>query len=245
MKRLGALALALAAGCGGASNPNAPALHDVEAAVRAFDRALGISTAFVVSGNVDVTATPEIIANSLYGRVQAEAAGCVSATHSGPTVHADLGGGCTLATASMRAGGTIDLTVGPDPNGGILVALTLAATVDGQALGGSFDVATPNGSAFTYAGALTLDGTMASLPLVRAGIASGGATLDAANGKANAAPLGLAAVHERFAGCYPDDGVATVGTLAVTFASDTPQSGSATSAGGATLLPRRAGCPPR
>jgi hypothetical protein len=80
---------------------------------------------------------------------------------------------------------------------------------------------------------------------VNAGIAGGGATLDASHTTANGATFALAAVHERFAACYPDDGVATLGTLAVTFASDTPQTGSImiSTSTNATTLPRRTGCP--
>src|SRR5205807_632108 len=106
------------------------------------------------------------------------------------------------------------------------ITFTLAVTVDGQPLSGNFVVATPSGSAFSYAGSLTLDGTTVTTPLVNAGIAGGGATLDASHATANGATFALAAVHERFAGCYPDGGVAMLATLAVTFASDTPQTGS-------------------
>jgi hypothetical protein len=180
-------------------------------------------------------------------RVQSEAAGRVTATSSSAdaSVHADFGAGCALATAMMHAGGTVDAVVAPDPAGGMDVTLTLAVTVDGQALAGSFVVATPNGNSFSYGGSLMLDGTSVGVPLLNAGIAGGGATLDAPHATANGAMLALAAVHERFFACYPDGGVATLGTLGVTFASDTPQSGSVTvsTSSNATTLPSRSGCP--
>ncbi|MGZ3407260.1 MAG: hypothetical protein ACXVAN_12500 [Polyangia bacterium] len=247
MKRLALLLLALGAGCGSPADANGKALHDVEAATRALDRAVGVQTAFVTTGNIDTGATPAIIAGAILNRVQSEAAGCVSATSSSSdaSVHADFGGGCALATAMMHAGGTVDAVVTPDPAGGIDVTLTLAVTVDGQALAGDFVIATPNGNSFSYAGTLTLDGTMVTTPLLNAGIAAGGATLDAAHATANGAALALAAVHERFAACYPDGGVTTLGTLGVTFASDTPQTGSITisTSTNSTSLPTRAGCP--
>jgi hypothetical protein len=247
VNRLALLACALVAGCGSSSGGNNPALHDVEAATRALDRAVGVQTAFITAGNIDTGATPAIITGALLNRVQSEAAGCVTATSSSvdASVHADFGTGCALATAMMHAGGTVDAVVAPDPAGGMDVTLTLAVTVDGQALAGSFVVATPNGNSFSYGGALTLDGTSLVVPLVNAGIAGGGASLDAAHATANGAALALTAVHERFAACYPDGGVATLGTLGVTFASDTPQTGSitiSTSTSG-TTLPSRTGCP--
>jgi hypothetical protein len=124
------------------------------------------------------------------------------------------------------------------------VLLTLAATVDGQPLAGSVTVATSNGNSFSYAATLTLAGTSVDAPLLHAGVVAGGATLDAPNATANGAPLALAAVHQRFAGCYPDDGVATLRTLGVTFASDTPQTGTVTLSTKKTAqLPKRTGCP--
>ena len=243
MKRL-ALVFALAAGCGAPADPNGKTLHDLEAATRALDRAVGVQTAFVTTGNIDTGATPAIIAAAILNRVQSEAAGCVMATASDATVHADFGAGCALATASMHAGGSVDATVAPDPAGGVDVTLALAVTVDGEALAGSFVVTTPNGNAFGYAGTLTLDGTTVTTPLLNAGIAAGGATVDAAHATANGSALTLAALHERFAACYPDGGSATLGTLGVTFASDTPQTGSVTlSTTKTSTLPARAGCP--
>jgi hypothetical protein len=246
VKRL-ALLLVLGSGCGSPADSNGKTLHDVEAATRAIDRAVGVQTAFVTVGNIDTGATPAIIAGAILNRVQSEAAGCVTATSSSSdaSVHADFGAGCALATAMMHAGGTVDAVVAPDPAGGVDITLTLAVTVDGQPLAGNLVVATPDGNAFSYAGTLTLDGTTMTTPLVNAGIAGGGATLDAAHATANGTALALGAVHERFAGCYPDEGTATLGTLAVTFASDTPQTGSImiSTSSSATTLPKRTGCP--
>jgi hypothetical protein len=247
VKRLALLLLVVGCGCGSPADSNGKTLHDVEAATRAIDRAVGVQTAFVTVGNIDTGATPAIIAGAILNRVQSEAAGCVTATSSSSdaSVHADFGAGCALATAMMHAGGTVDAVVAPDPAGGVDITLTLAVTVDGQPLSGTLVVATPDGNAFSYAGSLTLDGTTVTTPLVNAGIAGGGATLAAAHATANGAALALSAVHERFAGCYPDEGTATLGTLAVTFASDTPQTGSImiSTSSSATTLPKRTGCP--
>jgi hypothetical protein len=235
----------LAAGCGAGSDPNAAALHDVEAATRALDRAVGIQTAFITSGNIDTGATTAIIASAILNRVQSEGAGCVTATASDNTVHADFGGGCALATASMHAGGTVDVDVESDKVTGVVATFTLAVTVDGAPLAGTFATSTTDGNSFTYASdGLTLDGTTATAPLLTAGIAESGATLSADHASANGAALVLDAVHERFAGCYPDEGTATRGVLAVTFASDTPQTGNvALSTGKSASLPTRSGCP--
>jgi len=234
-----------AAGCGAGSDPNAAALHDVEAATRALDRAVGIQTAFLTAGNVDTGATTTIIANALLNRVQSEGAGCVTATASANTVHADFGGGCALATASMHAGGTIDVDVESDKVTGVVATFTLAVTVDGAAVDGTFAATTTDGNSFTYGSdGLTLDGTTATAPLLTAGIADSGAALSAGHATANGAALVLDAVHERFAGCYPDEGTATLGALAVNFASDTPQTGTvALATGKSASLPARSGCP--
>ncbi len=239
-------ALALVAGCGSASKSSATALREAELATRAVNRALGVSTAFVAAGNVNVGATPAIIASALENRVQSEAGSCVSTTKTDNQLHADFGAGCALATAMMHAGGTIDLSVATAANAGVTIDGTLALTVDGGSkLSGDFTIATATGDAFSYAGALTLDGTTVMLPLVQAGIGAGGATVDARNATVGADTLLLTAVHQRFAGCYPDDGVAAVGAVAVTFANGTPQSGQVTlSTGGTASLPTRAGCPP-
>lgn len=244
MKRL-LVALALAAGCGSQPDPNTRALHDVEAATRAVDRALGISTALVTAGNVNVGATPEILAGAVENRLLSEAAGCVAETRSGATLHADFTH-CALATASMHVGGSVDVAVTAAARGGVDITATLAVTVDGGTLTGNFVISTVNGDAFTYAGTLSLDGTAVAVPLVNAGIAGGGATMDASNATANGVALTLTAVHQRFAGCYPDDGAATLGALGVSFANATPQSGGVTLAGGGSdTLPVRAGCPPK
>jgi hypothetical protein len=233
-------------GCGGGSDPNATTLHDLETSTRALNRAVGIQTAFITTGNIDTGATTMIIANAILNRVQSEALGCVMATVSGATLHADFGSGCALATASTHVGGTVDVEVDTDPTtpGGIVITLTLATTVDGQSLGGSFAVSTPDGNSFSYAGTLTLDGTTVTAPLITAGIAEGGATLDGMHATANGVALTLTALHERFAACYPDDGAAMLGTLGVTFADDTPQTGSVTlSTNNGAKLPKRSGCP--
>ncbi|MDB4965709.1 MAG: hypothetical protein JWN44_1398 [Myxococcales bacterium] len=236
-----------AGGCGSSSAPDAQALHDVEGAVRAVNRAIGVHTAFMTVGNVDTGATPEIIATSLWGRVMAEASGCVTATHTGATVHADFAADCMLATASMRAGGSVDIVVEPEATGGRRATMTLQLTVDGELLAGDFVVSTPNGQSFTFsADALTLGATTVTVPLVKAGIAGGGATMDALNATAGAAGAGfsMTAVHQRFAGCYADEGVATLGAVTVTFSSVTPQTGAVQLAAGRSgTLPPRTGCP--
>src|SRR5262249_15857380 len=144
-------------------------LHDVELATRALDRAVGIQTAFVTAGNINTGATTAIIASAILNRVQSEGTGCVTASATDNTVHADFGPSCALATASMHIGGTVDVSVDPDSaTGGVVVTLTLANTVDDTgALAGSFAVSTPDGNVFSYASdALTLDGTSVTAPLL-------------------------------------------------------------------------------
>src|SRR5439155_15580766 len=133
------------------SDPNLAGLVGVEAAVRAVDRAVGVQTAFITVGNVDTGATPDIIATSLWGRVMTEASGCVTATHAAATVHADFAPDCMLATASMRAGGSVEIVIEPEATGGRKATFTLALTIDGgDALAGDFVVSTPTGQSFTY-----------------------------------------------------------------------------------------------
>jgi hypothetical protein len=112
-------------------------------------------------------------------------------------------------------------------------------------LSGQFAVSTPDGNVFSYAAdGLTLDGTSVTAPLLDAGIAAGGATLDGDHATVGGTPFLLAAVHQRFAGCYPDDGGATLDMLEVDFASETPQTGHVMlSTGAGATLPTRAGCP--
>lgn len=248
MRPLVLLVPLVAAACGASADPNAKALHDVEAATRALDRALGVQTAFVTSGNIDTGATTTIIANALVNRVMSEAAGCVTTMPTADnTMHADFGASCALATAGMHVGGTVDGRVDPDATtGGVVVTLQLDVTVDGGSpLTGDIVVSTPDGNVFTWASdGLTLDGTLMTAPLATGGIASMGATIDVDHGTANGAPLILATVHQLFFGCYPDDGGATLGTLEVDFASDTPQNGKVMlSTGKSATLPARTGCP--
>ena len=127
----------------------------------------------------------------------------------------------------------------------MVVTFTLAVTVDGAPLAGTFAASTRDGNIFSYASdGLTLDGTTVTAPLLTAGIAESGASLSADHATANGAALVIDAVHERFAACYPDDGTATLGALGVSFASDTPQTGNVTlSTGKSTSLPARSGCP--
>jgi hypothetical protein len=241
------LALALAAGCGSPTTKDAPQLREIEVATRAVDRALGLSTALVIAGNVDVGATPDIIAAALVNRLQSEAAGCVNAVNTMNTVHADFGASCALATAMMHAGGTVDLTVTQQMmTSEVDIAAQLALTVDDGTLAGSFVITTTDGDNFTYSGMLTLDGVTVNVPLVNAGIGAGGATMDAMKLTADGTAFTLTAVHERFSGCYPDDGVATLGSFAVTFANGTPQDGQVMlDDGSGAALPTRTGCPPK
>ena len=248
MRRIALLVALVAVGCGGTTNSNATPLHDVEAATRALNRALGIQSAFVTSGNIDTGATTTIIANALVNRVMSEGAGCVTtAPTTDNTMHADFGASCALATAGMHVGGTVDGRVDPDATtGGVVVTLTLAVTVDGGTpMTGDIVISTPDGNVFTWASdGLTLDGTTMTAPLATGGIASMGATVDVDHGTANGAPLILATVHQLFFGCYPDDGGATLNMLEVDFASDTPQTGHVMlSTGSGATLPARAGCP--
>jgi hypothetical protein len=248
-------ACACVCGCGGAdSGPSSSRLHDVEAATRAANRGLAMSTAFVGAGIIEVSEPDATLALAVYQHVKAETNGCAMATPMSNQLAVDFGHGCTLGTGAILYGGMVAATVAHDANG-VTVALTLDGTVDGQKLSGTFAISTADGNAFTYAGDLILDGAHAGYPMLTAGIASSGAQATATGTLVQpegAIGLSLQGLHQRFTGCFPDMGSVSLalssGTLSVSFASDAPQTGLASYANGsqspsAITLPARAGCP--
>jgi hypothetical protein len=198
----------------------------------------------------------DTLALAVYQHVKAETNSCVMATPQGSSVHADFGGGCTLGTGALLYGGTVDAVITHPTSATVSVTLTLDGTVDGQPFAGTFVVSTPDGNAFDYAGDLTLDAAHATYATLSAGVASQGAqgsgmgTLDQPEGTLS---LSLVAVHQRFTGCYADEGEIDLElggmTVGLGFASGTPQSGTATWAVGKSaptdvMLPARMGCKP-
>jgi hypothetical protein len=225
--------------------------------VRALDRAVGVSASFVGTSTIDKTQSESDIALSVYQRVKAETGTCATAMPSGATVMVDFGGGCTLSSGGLVVGGTVSATVTKDATQ-VTVTLTDALTVDAdqEPLAGTLTLTTPDGSTWSYAADVTLTGVEAKTSALAAGIADQGATLDVKNGSlkgtSGSYAFVLGAVHERFAGCYPDDGMASIGSGAnvysAMFMSDTPQSGDVLFSTASTTmqiaLPKRSHCPP-
>ncbi len=251
--------LVLAAGCGSSAvDPNVDRLSDLEAALRGIDRAVGVTTAFVFTGIVDTTQPAETIASAIGQRFMSETGGCATVTIAGTMVDVDLGGGCTLASTNQVYKGTVHAEA-QKPTGEVVIPLTLTLTVDAQPLTGSLEISTTDGNVFSYKSDLTVNTVVHVVtPVLQAGIGAFGSSIDVMGtivGKSVPTAPGLTlmttGVHQRFAGCYPDDGIAVISAAMVnetiTFASDTPQTGNVMVASGITpivsTLPTRPGCP--
>jgi hypothetical protein len=211
----------------------APRLHDLEAAARAQNRAIGLSTAYVGAGLIQTTSTDDTIALAVYQHLLGDTHSCPTAQPMDAQVTSDFGTtGCTLGTSQMLWNGHVTAVARHDDPKNVTVELTVDGTVDGQSLAGTIDCHTVDGNAFDYASDLTLDGVHVTTPSIMAGIADGGAqittvgTIDQPEGTL---PLKMKGLHQRFVGCYPDDGALDLSlatTLDLAFASDSPQTGS-------------------
>jgi hypothetical protein len=259
MRKLGILVAAVCiAGCGSsAPDPAVARGADVELTTRAIDRALGAGTLFVSMGVIAPNMPADVNASALYQRVMTETNGCAVPTRTGTTLDVDLSAGCTLASTNVVYGGSLHAEVSKPATSTILIQATLDLLVDGsQPLTGTLFIQTIDGSTFTYQAGLTLGGVLVSVPNLRAGIASFGATFDATGtltGKTGMYTLTISGVHQRFAGCYADDGTVEIAAPMMgmtpaldevwTFASDAPQTGNVAVGTNTVKLPARTGCP--
>jgi hypothetical protein len=253
-----ACALGTAAiGCGAPPDPTADRAVDIEAGLRAVNRGLALSLAFVASGVVNTTGTPGIVANAITTHFKGETGTCAPATVMGGEVEADLTAGCTIASAGLVVTGRIHAEVS---NVGNLfkIALVPDLTVDGgQPLKGTFNIHTENGNTYSYDADLTLGSTRIVAPFVRLGLGNFGSStgLDATvSGKSPIAyRLETMGVFQGFTGCYPEEGPVKVTGAGVdetwTFQDDTPKSGlvlvtpKTSAVGRSVALPARTGCP--
>lgn len=243
-------------GCGAPPDPTADRAVDVEAGVRALNRGLALSIAFISSGVVNTTASPQVIANAILTRFGGETGTCAPATLMGDEVEADLTAGCTIASTGLVVTGRIHAGVSRIGNT-VNISLVPDVTVDGgQSLKGTFNILTENGNTFTYNADLTLAGTRVVAPFVRLGLGSFGsstgieATVTGKNPLAHR--LESMGVFQSFTSCYPEEGAVRVTGPGVdetwTFRNDTPKSGLVlvTPKAGAARsvpLPARTGCP--
>lgn len=247
--------LALAA-CGPAASPLSDRAQDLEPALRALNRGVALTTAFATTGVIDPGAGDQNIALAIYNRLMTEAPGCGAPTVAGTKVTLALGEACALQTAGMTAGGTIEAEVRRELPDEVTVRLVIDGVVDGQALAGTFDVATSTGTTFTWDGELTLAGVQVRAPKLTAGVQARAASLTATTLTVTGQQtftLEAVAVEQRFDACYPHDGTALVSPGAMperwTFTSTTPQDGLAqalapnTSTAATVALPKRPGCP--
>jgi hypothetical protein len=167
------------------------------------------------------------------------------------TVMVDLAGGCTLSTAGFVAGGTATATVRPSPSP-LDIHFDYQLTADGQMVTGTLDANSAPGSTYLYGVNAKTSATLA-MPAFTAGIAGGGVQISGSGtltGK-KTSMVNVNAVHQRFDGCYPDEGSVRVQDtgvdFTVTFDNGTPSSGQATlnenGADRTVTLPKRTGCP--
>ena len=209
MRALVLMAALAACGSGSTSDPLAPRVRVAEGALRAANRALGFSTAFISTGVVNTNTDPATIASALYQRFKAETGTCAQATPTDNMVTVDLGKGCTLATANFVVGGTATVTVNQPMGMPLDVHIELDLTVDGTAVTGTIDCNTTDGNVYTYNIQVSADGTTASIPFISAGIAGGGAQLNGMgtfSGCNTTSTVTLDALHQGFASAFPDDG---------------------------------------
>jgi hypothetical protein len=244
------------AGCGSPPNPAVDRGADVELALRGVNRALGAATLYVSMGVIATNMQPENIASALSVRVRSETNGCGVPTVSGTTLDVDLQQGCTLASTNIVYTGSLHTTV--IQSNDVIVSSDLDLVVDGQPLTGSLAIETSDGNTFSYGADLQFGAVHVTTPNLSAGIASFGAQFDAQSstivGKTGTYGFTATGVHQRFGGCYPDDGVAEISAPMLdefwTFASDAPQTGnvavsegSASATASTIALPARTGCP--
>lgn len=258
------LAGLLLAGCGSPPDPALARAGDVELSTRAMDRALGAATLFLGMGQIAPNMPADINASALYQRVMNETNGCATATRTGASLDVDLGAGCTLASTNVVYAGSMHVDVTKPGTSQIQIAVTFDLLVDmGQSLTGTLNINTTDGTSFTFGAGLTFDGVIITTPMLAVGIADFGAAWNATGtikGKSGMYTLTATGVHQRFAGCYPDDGyleieAAAMGMTAAIdefwiFSSTTPQNGNAQVGVSATdtaarnlALPSRMGCP--
>jgi hypothetical protein len=258
-------AAATIAGCGSPPDPDAQRAGDVELSTRAINRALGAETLFISMGVIATNMPANVNASALYQRVMNETNGCANATLSGTSLDIDFGTGCVLASTNVVYQGSLHADVSVPAQGQILVATTLNLVVDGgQPLSGTVNITTSDGTTYTYSAGLTFGGVVVSAPNLQVGIANYGATFNVLSGMLMGATgvyaLTVTGVHQRFAGCYADDGqleimAPTMGMTAAldefwNFMSQVPQNGivnvglSADDMSPKMIsLPARMGCP--
>jgi hypothetical protein len=258
LRKIALLLFSALAACGSAPDPDVARGGDVELATRALNRGFGASTLLITMGVIDPTQTPETIAAALYQRVLSETNSCAMATRNGAALDVDLGAGCTLASTNVIYGGTLHTEVSKSGST-VLVSSTLSLTVDGgQPLTGLFSFQTSDGNTFTFGADLMLGGIEVTAPDLRGSSSDFGAQLDATGtlvGATGSYMLTATGVHQRFTGCYPDDGQVEITAAPLdefwSFASDTPQDGKASvglsttdNAPKTIVLPARPACPP-
>jgi hypothetical protein len=258
------LAGLLLAGCGSPPDPALARAGDIELSTRAMDRALGAGTLFLGMGQIAPNMPADINAAAIYQRIMNETNGCAMTVRTGASLDVDLGAGCTLASTNVVYAGTMHADVTKPATSQIVISVMLNITVDnGQPLTGTLNITTTDGTSFTFGAGLTFNGVIISTPMLAVGIADYGAAWDATGtikGTSGMFTLTATGVHQRFAGCYPDDGYLEISapavgmTLAIDefwlFSSSTPQDGNAQvgvsaadTAARNVPLPGRMGCP--
>jgi hypothetical protein len=250
--------LTLVAACSGGSGPDRDQtrLDELEPILHAFNRVIGLSTAFVAEGIVNLSVDPSTNALAIYQKVKAETGTCATATPNGPSVQVGFNQGCTLATAGMVVDGTTTVTVQPSPSPQPLdVHFDYAVQFDGRNVAGTLEANTTDGNVYGYAVSVEglPEGVTGAMPFFMAGIASGGAQLNGsatATGKVSS-KLTLTGLHQAFNSCYPDEGTVRVRDtgvdFTVTFDNTTPSDGlvqiSESGAQRNLKLPKTTGCP--
>jgi hypothetical protein len=250
-----ALLLALlACGCGPGEDASTSRLADVEVGVRAINRGVGVTTAFIGTGVIDPNATPEIITNALVQYFKANTNNCATATATGTMLDADISAGCTLGTANMLVKGTVhaDLSVTGKT---VTIIFKPNLTVDGdQQLTGTVRADTNGSTAdITYRSDLRLGAVHVTTIQQKAGVASSAATLQTPGTLDGATVMGgkitATSLTQRFAGCFPSEGSLQLVTADSdeTFVFDSTTNGTGVAVrmadGKALALPTRTNCP--
>jgi hypothetical protein len=253
----GLLVVLLACGCGPGQDPAAPRLADVEAGVRALNRGVGVTTAFVGTSVIDANATPEIITNALAIYFRANTNNCGKATVTGTGLDADLTAGCTLGTANMLVKGTVRADVSVTGKTVTIIFKPMLTVDIDETLTGSVRVDTSGSLAdITYRSDLRLGAAHVTTIAQKAGVGGSATILQTGGTLDGAAVMGAkitaVSLEQRFAACYPESGTLQLVVMGetpsdetFTFDSTTNGTGQVKRNGDGKLipLPTRTNCP--
>lgn len=251
--------LSACGGGGGSSGPISAGARS--AATRGGDGAnvavatLALSDAlFHFDPTLDPSKTADQNAQAIDTQITGELSGCGSVSTSGTDVTVDFGSppGCTL-TGGLTVSGSLTASVATAS--GLMVALSLTdVVVNGTALGGTVNLQTGDGTAFTISADITTSTEEVVVYLqtsVSGGVVTFTGTLNVTPTSGTAVTVLVHSLTWKPGECYPDGGTVQVAkgkvSAIVTFDAKTPTTGNVTVSEGRAqstmALPAHGSCP--